>query len=319
MNLLSCSSRALVVSAGLVASLVASATASAQTHYFAQNNLLYSFNQSSPSLGTPLTITGLGTGALDLRVAGLAFDPSGTLWASNAAGKFFTVDTSTGAATLKFATPTSQTIATFDFRQNGSTLEILAAQTASGGISNLRTFNASTGAQIGGDVSLNLLTAPTNNAGDPASGYDAASGKYHIVKGGAATGSTNDFTLRSYDVGAGTFNGPLQTNLQWASAGGAWFGGQLHFGYRPGADAGLGNWHLTSGATNDDIYFGSLNTTDGSFSQLVKFDLSIAGAMTGTGPSFGYAIAPIPEPETYAMLLAGLGIVALLSRRRRAA
>jgi hypothetical protein len=31
------------------------------------------------------------------------------------------------------------------------------------------------------------------------------------------------------------------------------------------------------------------------------------------------AVAPIPEPETYAMLLAGLGMMAFLARRRRPA
>jgi hypothetical protein len=307
--------------AAMALAAAASTAAQAQTHYFAQNNLLYSFSESNPAgtLSSPLTLTGLGTGT-DGRVSGLAFDPSGTLWGANAAGRFFTINTTTGATTTKFPGTNSNTIATFDFRQNGSTLEILAAQTATGGVSNLRRYDASTGAQIGTDVSLGLAGAGTNNAGDPASGFDAATGKYYIVKGGAATGSTNDFTLRSYDFATSSFSGALQTNLQWASAGGAWFGGQMYFGYRPGADAGLGNWNLTSGATNDDIYFGTLNTATGAFSQLVKFDLSIlpASAMSGTGPSFGYAVMAIPEPESYAMLLAGLGLIGAIARRRAA-
>jgi hypothetical protein len=31
----------------------------------------------------------------------------------------------------------------------------------------------------------------------------------------------------------------------------------------------------------------------------------------------GTVSAPIPEPETYALMLAGLGVVGLLARRRR--
>lgn len=321
MNLLS--KKTLCASAAVMALLGAGAsTAQAQVHYFSQNNLLYSFDQSNPSgtlTTTPKTITGLGSGALDLRVSGLAFDPSGTLWAGNAAGKFFTVDTTTGAATFKFNGTNLNTIATFDFRQNGSTLEILANQTASGGNSTLRRYNASTGVEIGGGVSLNLGNASTNYAGDPASGYDASTGKYYIVKGGAATTASEDFSLRSYDVSAGTFSASLPTNLTWASAGGAWFGNQLYLGYRPGVDGTGGNWYLPSDATNDDIYFGTLNTATGAFTQIsgAKFDISIAGAMNPgtTGPSFGYAIAPVPEPETYAMFLAGLVMAVFMARR----
>ena len=32
----------------------------------------------------------------------------------------------------------------------------------------------------------------------------------------------------------------------------------------------------------------------------------------------GVITAPVPEPETYAMLLAGLGLVGVMSRRRKA-
>ncbi len=35
------------------------------------------------------------------------------------------------------------------------------------------------------------------------------------------------------------------------------------------------------------------------------------------GPVYGAALAPVPEPETYAMLLAGLGLVGSIARRRK--
>ncbi|MDR1229085.1 MAG: THxN family PEP-CTERM protein [Azoarcus sp.] len=41
------------------------------------------------------------------------------------------------------------------------------------------------------------------------------------------------------------------------------------------------------------------------------------GAETGVKFGFHVAAAPVPEPETYAMLLAGLGIVGAVARRRR--
>jgi PEP-CTERM motif len=42
-----------------------------------------------------------------------------------------------------------------------------------------------------------------------------------------------------------------------------------------------------------------------------------AVGLSGTG-NIAFAVAPIPEPETYAMLLAGLGMIGLAARRRRA-
>lgn len=47
--------------------------------------------------------------------------------------------------------------------------------------------------------------------------------------------------------------------------------------------------------------------------------LTIHGANTGGGSyggDFNVTMAPVPEPTTYAMLLAGMGLVGLLARRR---
>jgi hypothetical protein len=43
-----------------------------------------------------------------------------------------------------------------------------------------------------------------------------------------------------------------------------------------------------------------------------------AAGFSGTG-NIAFTAAPIPEPETYGMLLAGLGLIGLAARRRRAA
>jgi hypothetical protein len=37
----------------------------------------------------------------------------------------------------------------------------------------------------------------------------------------------------------------------------------------------------------------------------------------GTIVSTGATVSPIPEPQTYALMLAGLGAIAWISRRRR--
>jgi len=51
--------------------------------------------------------------------------------------------------------------------------------------------------------------------------------------------------------------------------------------------------------------------------------LAVSGNLVSTGAaSFGGAVsmaAPVPEPETYGMMLAGLGVLGFLARRRKAA
>ena len=54
-----------------------------------------------------------------------------------------------------------------------------------------------------------------------------------------------------------------------------------------------------------------------------NYYLQVTGNLVGnTGAAFGGAIsmaAPVPEPETYGMMLAGLGVLGFLARRRKAA
>ncbi|MCY0910550.1 FxDxF family PEP-CTERM protein [Massilia antarctica] len=55
---------------------------------------------------------------------------------------------------------------------------------------------------------------------------------------------------------------------------------------------------------------------------LGNYYLQVSGKMvSGTAGSFGGTVmlAPVPEPETYGMMLAGLGVVGFLARRRKAA
>jgi hypothetical protein len=66
---------------------------------------------------------------------------------------------------------------------------------------------------------------------------------------------------------------------------------------------------------------GVLNTTPSASLLAGNYDLKITGDVAAGGGSYWGAVtlttAPVPEPETYAMMLAGLGLMGFVARRRR--
>lgn len=76
----------------------------------------------------------------------------------------------------------------------------------------------------------------------------------------------------------------------------------------------------SAGAVFDGVGFsGQLNTFSGEFS--LSFDNLSSGAVSGfttaSAYAFGESALPVPEPGTYLMLLAGLGVVGSMARRRQ--
>ena len=62
------------------------------------------------------------------------------------------------------------------------------------------------------------------------------------------------------------------------------------------------SWHTLAGLTGGSYYYQITGNATGS---------------TGAFYSITSSVTPVPEPETYAMLLAGLGVVGSLYRRRK--
>jgi len=62
----------------------------------------------------------------------------------------------------------------------------------------------------------------------------------------------------------------------------------------------------------------TIGETSLSLSPLTTYTLYVSGKSGGESSYVGIiALAPVPEPETYAMLLAGLGMMGTLAQRRR--
>lgn len=76
-------------------------------------------------------------------------------------------------------------------------------------------------------------------------------------------------------------------------------------------------------STGTSMMSGAMDVWSISSNNLVagNYYLQVSGTMVSdTGASFGGAVmlAPVPEPETYGMMLGGLGILGFLARRRKA-
>lgn len=68
-----------------------------------------------------------------------------------------------------------------------------------------------------------------------------------------------------------------------------------------------------------DYYWSSTETTNPSVARFLNFHSGYSGNDNKTDGLYAFAVhvGNVPEPETYAMLLAGLGLVSFIARRRK--
>jgi hypothetical protein len=116
-----------------------------------------------------------------------------------------------------------------------------------------------------------------------------------------ATNSTHGGDLNT--AGANMFDAGDAANVNFAAGGDQW-NGQTSFTSTGVASGDLNFYFLTNSSSN-----GANAATVTKYAGVWSFDAGNA--------QLSYATAPVPEAETYAMMLAGLGLVGFMVSRRR--
>jgi hypothetical protein len=123
-------------------------------------------------------------------------------------------------------------------------------------------------------------------------------------------------------VGTWLVPGGFQGTITFLADGSYIHGEEGHNGGSSGMERGTYSWDSVTGALMATSIITDTNGESGLTYPFVSFNASLAAnghlvIMDGVD-QFELVAGPVPEPETYAMLLAGLGLVGFAARRRMA-
>lgn len=258
------------------------------------DNRLTTFDSASPATMSPfLNITGVTAGA---RIVGIDTRPSdNSIYGVATDNKLYRIDPTTGNASL-FSTLTGATISPnlsygIDFNPvadagTGASLRFVSSSGSNFAI------NANTGViTTATAVPANFGGVAYTNSNPAGTGAPASTQLYYI-----------DYSSDQLFVANGNFNNPT-INLVGA-LGVDTIGA---FGFDILAN-GTAYASLTSGITGQGGLY-QINLGTGAATLLGDF--GAASPLLA-----GLTVTPVPEPSTYAMLLAGLGLVGVAVRRR---
>lgn len=215
----------------------------------------------------------------------LTVDPSkNVVWASSIPGSLASVPINPfgGSGTLKVLSGSDTSITSLAFTPGGT---VYYTNAGSSGLGNFGSINLTTG------VTTRLLTdvpAAHGMVYDPFSGSLILGGSDHITQISTSTNTIiHDLVVAgdTFDQGAVDGNG----HLYWADNNGKFF----FLDYDTTGDVSSANNFVSN------VFFKS-----------ALDDIAPLIGAGGTNP-------PIPEPETYALMLAGLGALGLVARRKK--
>jgi len=188
-----------------------------------------------------------------------------------------------------------------------------------------------TTAAVAAACAITQASAETFHFGDLLSGTFTPSGSFASLTVNQLTGSVFNFTLTTGNLDAlfnsGTFIGSMASNLlpvlalpTISSVSG---GVGVVDSQNGGGPTGVWDFRYSFGQGQDRLEANESVSWTASFAAPVSltgnfFALHVQGLSAANGGSAWYTpLSPIPEPEVYAMMTVGLGLVAFAVRRRK--
>lgn len=167
-------------------------------------------------------------------------------------------------------------------------------------------------------ASISGLSVMAYAANDVIGQNDAYSFSTLTQSTGVSVGDPNDGFFGSFDntfsFVAGSSSGVI---AKWSGIDGV---GDLLIQYRVGVGStpAWGAWSTLSGVQEDpDSGAFSLSKLSGALTAGQTYSFELKG--TASQATYTVTLAPVPEPETWAMLLSGIGLLGAVARRRRSA
>ncbi len=187
----------------------------------------------------------------------------------------------------------------------GANAAAVTSLTITNGVFTMHTLGGNTAAAIGGSAFANLSTD------------DLAAGAANVTNGAAFDALVNPpVGYKLFDF----FGAPVSVYTTAASSSDI-TGGALTLDLSTWTVFYTGNTIAQGpGAPTSEFAITAFDAGTGAFTAHWFAPVPVAfPGFTGEWTVNGVAVAAVPEPETYAMLLAGLGLVGAIARRRKAA
>lgn len=214
---------------------------------------------------------------------------------------------------------------------------------STGGATGFGTGSFSTGAFTNGDtilgVGVRVVSGGSITGFSPTVRFDLDADSYQAATSvGGSDGRTSSGTYSEYKDFTVQFNGSnwAGSTLNAQAGAGSFYGGPSNFktiasGYGSGTSedwafrafaqtAGAGSYQMFFDLTAMQALYGPNAFGVSGFPGIGSFGNPVRVSLNGLGSNsvvIETPTVPVPEPETYAMLLAGLGVLGAVARRRQ--